>query len=121
VPSLKRVFKLELPHHSNNVVQVVNVAKLRISIIVIVVYLSKQLIHVEEGRHVHVIITAKLKWQPHTSDFLTEGAFTYITDNNNSHSNGDEPVHIFALTPNNVHHHTPALTDRPTLTNPSPQ
>jgi hypothetical protein len=91
VPSLKRVSKLELPHHLNNVVQVVNVAKLRISIIVIVVYLSKQSIHVEEGRHVHVIITAELKWQPHTSDFLT-GAFTDITDNNNNHSNGDEPV-----------------------------
>jgi hypothetical protein len=89
--------KLELPHHLYNVVQVVNVAKLRINIIVIVVYPSKQLIHVEEGRHVHVITTAELKWQPHTSDVLTEGAFTIITDNNNNDSDGDEPVHIFCL------------------------
>jgi hypothetical protein len=28
---------------------------------------------------VHVITAIKLKWQPHTSDVLTEGALTFTT------------------------------------------
>jgi hypothetical protein len=33
----------------------------------------------KEGRQVHVITAAKLKWQPHTTDVLTEGALKFTT------------------------------------------
>jgi hypothetical protein len=42
--------------------------------------LSKQAVDTRKGKKaVYAITAAMLKWQPHTSDVLTEGAFTFTT------------------------------------------
>jgi hypothetical protein len=42
--------------------------------------LSEQAVDTCKGKKaVYAITAATLKWQPHTSDVLTEGAFTFTT------------------------------------------